>query len=62
MNQTTTKLDVKKEEEEGDIDISYYIYDLETKINKAEENEKILLANFWTIVMFKTESKRVILS
>lgn len=59
MNQTTTKIDPKAANE--DMDIDHYIYNLQTKLGKAAQNEKILLVNFWTTIIFKAESKRVML-
>lgn len=41
------------------MEITYVIYNLQTKIEKATQNDKILLVNYWTQIMFRTESKRV---
>lgn len=55
MNQTTTKIDPKKDGEAAVVeDIAYVIYNLQTKIEKAVQNDKILLVNFWTQIIFKT--------
>lgn len=36
------------------MDITHVIYNLQTKIEKATQNDKILLVNYWTHIMFKT--------
>lgn len=40
-------------------DINVAMFELETKIDKARENDKILLVNFWVNIIFRCENVRV---
>ena len=42
-------------------DKNLVIFEMENKLEKARKNEKILLVNLWTNIIFRCESARVII-
>lgn len=42
-------------------DLQIIIFELEAKIEKAKQNDKILLVDFWVNIIFRCENFRVIL-
>ena len=47
--------------EESTRDLQIIIFELENKIEKAKQNDKILLVDFWINIIFRCENVRVFL-
>ena len=47
--------------EESTRDLQIIIFELEAKIEKAKQNDKIVLVDFWVNIIFRCENVRVIM-
>ena len=64
MNGTSDKKikEANEPQVESTRDLQIIVFELENKIEKAKQNDKILLVDFWVNIIFRCENVRVTVS